>query len=249
MGGAPSGLCNMYVFHGLFAGAAREGLRRAAGSDWGNYAFSDKGYWGFVEYLLHGRWRQLWLALAQFPVHERSMAVALCRAGASCRCCPTRCGALSESSSSPNERSCSTWCSRSPSNTGGLGGAAAPPESGIVFERYQPGTRSTHRQLLLAERTTAKVDEIYQAFEQMYGIAQRDPMAYRPLVEYCWGCPPSMFMRDGEMRWPAKHVAKGIDAGGATRQPAQRPLGCGLALAHRPSPGRFPRRSSTVDKE
>ena len=33
-------------------------------AEWGNYTFSDRGGWGFVEYLLKGRWRQLWLALA-----------------------------------------------------------------------------------------------------------------------------------------------------------------------------------------
>ena len=73
MGGAPSGLCNMYVFHGLFAEAARQGCDVLLVSEWGNNAFSDKGYWGFVEYLLTGRWRQLRLALKNFPVQNRSM--------------------------------------------------------------------------------------------------------------------------------------------------------------------------------
>jgi asparagine synthase (glutamine-hydrolysing) len=41
-------------------------------------------------------------------------------------------------------------------------------------------------------------------------VAQRDPFAYRPLVEYCWGLPTRMFMRDGSMRWLAKELAKGI---------------------------------------
>lgn len=44
----------------------------------------------------------------------------------------------------------------------------------------------------------------------MYGVPQRDPMAYRPLVEYCWSLPTRMFMRNGEMRWLAKQVAKGL---------------------------------------
>ena len=52
--------------------------------------------------------------------------------------------------------------------------------------------------------------EIYQAFEQMYGVALRDPMAYRPFVEFCFGLPVEMFMRDGRMRWLAKEMAKGI---------------------------------------
>ena len=44
----------------------------------------------------------------------------------------------------------------------------------------------------------------------MYGVAQRDPMAYRPFVEFCWGLPTNMFMRDGEPRWLARQMSKGI---------------------------------------
>lgn len=44
----------------------------------------------------------------------------------------------------------------------------------------------------------------------MYGIALRDPTAYRPFVEFCLSLPTKMFMRDGEMRWLAKQMAKGI---------------------------------------
>jgi asparagine synthase (glutamine-hydrolysing) len=82
-------------------------------------------------------------------------------------------------------------------------------ESGLVFERYQPWNAKHARQLLL-QNDDGEAAEIYQAFEQMYGVAQRDPMAYRPLVEFCWGLPTKMFMRDGQMRWLAKAMAKGI---------------------------------------
>jgi asparagine synthase (glutamine-hydrolysing) len=82
-------------------------------------------------------------------------------------------------------------------------------ESRLVFERYQPWNARHARQLLL-QNDDGEGAEIYQAFEQMYGVAQRDPMAYRPLVEYCWGLPTRMFMRDGRMRWLAKEMARGI---------------------------------------
>ena len=52
--------------------------------------------------------------------------------------------------------------------------------------------------------------DVYQGFEQMYGVATRDPTAYRPFVEYCLGLPTRMFMRDGELRWLAKRMAKGL---------------------------------------
>jgi asparagine synthase (glutamine-hydrolysing) len=82
-------------------------------------------------------------------------------------------------------------------------------ESGLVFERYQPWN-ARHARKLLLQNDDGEAAEVYQAFEQMYGVAQRDPMAYRPLVEFCWALPTRMFMRDGEMRWLAKQVANGM---------------------------------------
>jgi asparagine synthase (glutamine-hydrolysing) len=82
-------------------------------------------------------------------------------------------------------------------------------DSGLVFERYQPWNARHARQLLL-QNDDGEAAEVYQAFEQMYGVAQRDPMAYRPLVEFCWSLPTRMFMRDGQMRWLAKQIAKDL---------------------------------------
>jgi asparagine synthase (glutamine-hydrolysing) len=58
MGAAPSGLCNMYVFHGLFRDAVERGCDVLIVSDWGNETFSTAGQWAFVEYLFTGRLRQ-----------------------------------------------------------------------------------------------------------------------------------------------------------------------------------------------
>ena len=209
MGGAPSGLCNMYVFHGLFAGAAREGCDLLLVSDWGNNAFSDKGYWGYVEYFLTGRWRQLWLALRHFPVQQRSM--------------PWRFVAQCLLPLLPNQlwkivrklvfgkqgRLLDLMQPFSESYRAASGADDRLRRSGLVFERYQPWNARHARQLLL-QNDDGEAAEIYQAFEQMYGVAQRDPLAYRPLVEYCWGLPTRMFMRDGQLRWLAKEMAKGL---------------------------------------
>ena len=81
--------------------------------------------------------------------------------------------------------------------------------SGLVLDRYQPRNRR-HAQQLLFQNNDAETAEVYQAFEQMYGLPMRDPMAYRPFVEFCFGLPAEMFMRDGQPRWLAKQMAKGI---------------------------------------
>jgi asparagine synthase (glutamine-hydrolysing) len=79
----------------------------------------------------------------------------------------------------------------------------------VFIERYQPRSRR-HAQRMLFINGDGDSAEIYQAFEQMYGVALRDPMAYRPFVEFCFGLPVEMFMRDGRVRWLAKEMAKGL---------------------------------------
>ncbi|MEP7316319.1 MAG: asparagine synthetase B family protein, partial [Sphingomicrobium sp.] len=209
MGGAPSGLCNMYVFHGLFAGAVKQDCDVLLQSEWGNNAFSDKGYWGFVEYFLKGHWRQLWLALTKVPVGEKSI---VWRFGARCilPLLPTSLWRLIRRVMKSGDRTMLELMQ--PFTTGfrltsGVGQRLK--KSDLVFDRYQPWN-SRHARKLLFRNDDGEGAEVFQAFEQMYGVPQRDPMAYRPLVEYCWGLPTRMFMRDGEMRWLAKRVAKGL---------------------------------------
>ena len=209
MGGAPSGLCNMYVFHGLFAEAVREGCDVLLVSDWGNNAVSDKGYWGFVEYLLTGRWRQLWLALRNFPFQERSMLWRLV-AQSFLPLFPNRVWRVLRRLVFRDQQSLLDLMQPLRSEYRVSSGAEQRlKDSGLVFERYQPWN-ARHAHQLLLQNDDGEAAEIYQAFEQMYGVAQRDPLAYRPLVEFCWGLPTRMFMRDGEMRWLAKQLAKDI---------------------------------------
>jgi asparagine synthase (glutamine-hydrolysing) len=209
MGGAPSGLCNMYVFHGLFAEAAGQDCDLLLVSDWGNNAFSDKGYWGFVEYLLTGRWRQLWLALKTFPVQNRSMLWRFV-AQSLLPLLPDRLWRLARRIVFRNGQSALDLMQPlSREYRYSSGADQRLKERGLVFERYQPWHKRHAIQLLL-QNDDGEGAEIYQAFEQMYGVPQRDPLAYRPLVEFCWSLPTNMFMRDGQMRWLAKEMAKGI---------------------------------------
>jgi len=63
----------MYVLHGVWQGARDYGCDRLLIGEWGNTTFSDRGDWGFVEYLLKGRWRQLYRALSDHPNDPRSL--------------------------------------------------------------------------------------------------------------------------------------------------------------------------------
>lgn len=209
MGAAPSGLCNMYVFHGLLSGAAREGCDLLLLAEWGNYTFSDRGEWGYVEYFLTGKWRQLWLALSRIQNDHRSVFGRFL-----VRCIlplmPNSVWVAAKRLVNPGHRSLLELMRPLSADYRDQSGAERRLRaSGAAIERYQPWSRR-HAQQLLFGNGDADAPEIYQAFEQMYGVALRDPTAYRPFVEFCFGLPVELFMRDGRMRWLAKEMAKGI---------------------------------------
>ena len=208
MGGAPSGLTNMYVFHGLLTEAAKAKCDVLLLAEWGNFSFSDQGAWGFVEYLLRGNLRQLWLALTRLQRDDRSIAWRfLIRTASAFLPGPLwRLAKRRYWRGGPPLLELMQPLSKA--YRASSGADARLKASGLEIERYQPWSRR-HAQRLLFMTDDAEGAEIYQAFEQMYGVAMRDPTAYRPFVEFCFGLPVKMFMRDGQTRWLAKEMAKG----------------------------------------
>ena len=207
MGVAPSGMCNMYVFHGVFDSVRAAGCDRLLIGEWGNDTFSAKGEWGFVEYLLTGRWRQLWRALRLHRSDPRSM--------------PRRFAALSLVPLLPDRvwrLLMRLWHSgeRHPLE---LISPLTPAyrramdverrAAGVSFGRYQPKNRREATALLFAN-ADAQAADVYQGFEQLYGVSVRDPTAYRPFVEFCLGLPTDQFLRDGVSRWLAKRLGEGV---------------------------------------
>lgn len=209
MEGAPSGLCNIYVFHGLFDGAQRAGCDGLLIAEWGNYTFSDKGDWAFVEYLLTGRWRQLWLALRNWPNDSRSMLrrfVMMCLVPLLPDSWWRRLFGIWHPGARVF-RDLMTPLTAAYRKRSGADSRVA--QSGFEFSRYQPRSRAHARELLFANDDSESA-EVYQAFEQLYGIPLRDPLAYRPFVEFCFGLPTNLFMRDGVPRWLAKELGREI---------------------------------------
>jgi len=209
MGGAPAGLPNMYVFHGLFSAAAKRNCDVILLAEWGNFTFSDKGDWGFVEYLLTGKWRQLWLALTRLKNDDRSL-IGKFMARSVSALLPQPIWRLTRRFGKLKGRfAVDLMQPLSPTYRVQSGGEKRLRGSGVLIDRYHPKNRREALKLVFSNGD-AETGEIYQAFEQMYGVAQRDPTAYRPFVEFCLGLPTELFLRDGEARWLAKEMAKGI---------------------------------------
>jgi asparagine synthase (glutamine-hydrolysing) len=208
IGAAPPGLANNYVFHGIFADAAKRSCDLLLLSEWGNLTFSDTGVWAFPEYLVKGRWRQLWLALRNHAGRDRSL---LWRLGALSLLpfLPEPLWRLIRRVTLPGQQYLVELIQPLSAGYRERSGANRRLKSaGFEFERYQPRNRRHAVEMIFREEDS--LSEIYQGFEQMYGIAQRDPTAYRPFAEFCFGMPTEMYLRDGVKRWFAKAMAKGI---------------------------------------
>lgn len=209
MDGAASGLCNMYVMHGLFAGASQRQRDVLLLAEWGNYTFSDKGDWGFVEYFLKGRWGQLAKALRKngnmaHPLWYRFVSLCLVPL------IPDRLWRFLVRKRRPDQINLHELMIPLTADFRSRSGADKRwASANYLFERYQPRNRAHARRLLFAN-LEAESSEILQAFEQLYGIPCRDPLAYRPFVEFCFGLPTEVFLHDGELRWLAKELAKGV---------------------------------------
>ena len=240
MGGAPSGLCNMYVFHGLFQGARRERCDMLLIAEWGNYTFSDKGEWAFVELLLKGRWRQYWLALKHHPNDPRSMFRKFLALTAM-PLLPHKLWRIVKRIMHPDEEVAVEWMTPlSKAYRTSSGADERYRASGLQIDRFQPWSRREGQRLIF-QNHDAEFAEIYQAFEQLYDVPMRDPTTYRPLVEFCLACRSKCSCAMGTMRWLAEADGQGNHAATPADQPAQWPLGFGLASADRTQARRIPR--------
>ncbi len=52
--------------------------------------------------------------------------------------------------------------------------------------------------------------DIRTAIDLLSGIESRDPTSYRPLLEFCMGIPDDQYLRNGERRWLAKRMFRGV---------------------------------------
>ena len=197
----------MYVFHGILTEASKQSCDLLLLADNGNRTFSDKGLNGFVEYFLKGRWRQLWLALTRPAIHQGGLAQRFVVRTLSAFL-PLSAWRVLRPMLTRRSHLIELMQPFSANFLSSSGARKRLQESGRYPGRHQPWSRRHLREFLFDDEDW--LADVYQAFEQMYGIPLRDPTAYRPFVEYCLSLPTKMFMRDGELRWLARQMAKGI---------------------------------------
>lgn len=208
MGVAPNFLCNYYVYQGVWHAAHTAGCDVLLNAGYGNQTFSNDGRWGYVEYLLTGRWGQLVRALRHRPGDPRALFRKLL--------------SLSLLPLLPQPLRAAVLRCRHPSwaSMNEMAGMAAPAAkahydlaarakaNGAMFEWRYPRSRI---EATLSDWKYADMDsdDVQQGFEQVYGLRQHDITRYRPLIEFCMGLPTHQFLRDGIDRWLGRRLADG----------------------------------------
>ena len=204
---APINLANFSPYHEPWRAAQQAGCDVLLVPQWGNETFSNVGEWGLIEYFLRGRWGQLGAALRHAPDDPRPfwrrfvsecllplLPPALWRWQRTMRgvrdtrelASPLRADYVARLGLNQ----------RGDAQGGALGGSAPRNQRQWLMEALNGAFEESA--------------DVWQGFEQLYGVPMRDPAAYRPLAEFCFGLPTDVFLRDGERRWLAREMARGI---------------------------------------
>ena len=207
MGCAPPSLGLSWQCHDIYQRARELGCDAILTGEFGNESFSNTAPWGFAEYLRRGRWRELLLALRgnrgdSRPLWRRFLSLAVL-----------------PNLPAPLRRSIRQALHGPDGDPLAITGIAPQwaAETGVLEAAHGRGFDPQHPPVtshdeawrrLMAE-DGQDIAESSQGFELLYGLPTRDPTAYRPLVEFCFGLPTAMFLRGGIDRWLAREMAKG----------------------------------------
>lgn len=204
--GTPSvGLC--WSHHAIHRRAADLGCDVLLSPNWGNETFSSNAPWALPEWFARGHWQRMIQDMRAEPADVRPLwRKVLAKA-------------LMPWLPSPVWRAAyRLWHGHAPDP---LAASALRPD--LVADRgllasmrrvhHEPGrnqfaSRRRFWSVIMAEDGQDR--EAYsQGMEVLYGVPLRDPAAYRPLVEFCYGVPTELFRREGQDRWLAREMARG----------------------------------------
>lgn len=206
-GSVPRNAVNLHWMHEIWSGARARGCDVMLTGQFGNATFSFAGTGALPQMLLMGQWGRLRRELQCVRGGQ-----SLPRALASRVLMPflpytpwrammrRRYGALD-----PLE----SWCPLNPDWAREMRVLERARDMG-----YDPFNRPVRSARAWREATMCnapnEIGTIYQALELLHDIPTRDPTSYRPLVELCLGIPDDQFIRDGESRWLARRMLRGV---------------------------------------
>ncbi|MFM5952813.1 MAG: asparagine synthase-related protein [Novosphingobium sp.] len=198
-----------FRYHGILARAADLGCDWVFTAELSGVGFSAPGDWAYGEFLRRGEWERLAEALRADSWGERTMGrKLLSRAVIPSLPLPLwrAWKALRGQAPAPQNRQIAGLTAQALAEHDVAARARA---AGVSYERDQYGYRHEWLTDCLARGDIESADWT-QAMEQIYEVRMRDVPANRALLEFCLSLPSEMFLREGQLRWLGRELARGI---------------------------------------
>lgn len=198
-----------FRFNGLSKLAHQQGCDVLIHSDMGNATFSNFAPWAQSEYFRHGRWRQLWIALRRRPNQDKTLLREFLGK------------AVLPMTPDWFWRRWRTWRGNPPASINAriaflhrramaeFAVQERADAAKVLYERDWLGYRSQVTANHFG-RGDGEAHDYIQGCAQLYKVRSRDATAYRPLVEFCLSLPTEAYMYNGESRWLARELGRGI---------------------------------------
>ncbi|MDE2596734.1 MAG: hypothetical protein KGL44_07655 [Sphingomonadales bacterium] len=209
IGIAPYALQNMGLYHPILAQAQGEGCDVILDAEMGNATISTRGDWGYAEYLFGGRWRELYRAVRNLRPKPSSPWLGMFWHGIVPLLPDSWWMAYQRQQGRNPQVTNLAVASLRQDVVDGHDLLARLQQTRSLSMRSQYASRRQWQDIAIG-RGSGEMGEIYQGFEQLYGLRIRDVTAYRPLVEFCIGLPTDLFLHDGMDRWLARALGKGL---------------------------------------
>ena len=203
---APNMLVNFAAYHPLWQAAREAGCDVLLTGEWGNQSISNGGTWSYVEFFTHGCWGQWLKTLAARPGDPRGLA-GKAASLTFLRLLPAAMREAIRTKRHPARGSINAMVSLLRSGAAEEAQDRAGKVGGTLRYEY-PACRAAALAGDYAWMDTGGAD-VKQGFEQVYGLRQVDPLAFRPLLEFCAGLPTAQFSKDGVERRLARRLAQG----------------------------------------
>lgn len=208
LGGCPThNELNLHWAHEALERAAAAGCDAILTGDAGNPGFSYDGLTGYPTWLREGQWLRL-LREVRMREDDRPSYLHRLVSMAVMPNLPLKLQIAINKIRPLRPSPFKTWCPIREEYAAESGAMDRAQRSGhdITFHRYA-SARDWRAEVIAA--MSCDGPEIGLGLTLLHGIGDRDPTAYRPLLELCMGIPDEQYLRDGESRWLARRLLRG----------------------------------------
>lgn len=201
----PRNAANLHWIHDIAERARNERHDVLFSGSSGNLSFSLDGNWAFEEWFRRGQWRRLLRETRLAKASDQSVLRALYARLFAPRLPEPVWLVLQKLAGREHGSPFETWSPINPdwAKRWNVAERSAAMGHDMLF-RFEPHAAAYRRDFGGGE-----AGDIDQAFLQIHGIQERDPLAYRPLIEFCHSIPVEQFIADGETRLLARRMLEG----------------------------------------